>query len=357
MKILYGVVGDGMGHAIRSSVVIPWLIERGHELEIVVSGRAYEFLKARFDGVQEIWGMHMVMADNQLDKSATASAFLKGALSGLPDNIMRYFKMADRFEPELVISDFETWSALYGNRHRLPVICIDNIQAVRRLWHPPEILKGRKAEWRLAKSIIKAKVPNAYHYLVSTFFDAEVKKKNTTLVPPILRPIILEAEPTDGEHVLVYQTSPTFAALPEVLKLFEDIPFKIYGLKRDITEEETDENLTFCPFSEDGFVADLASCRGVIASSGFTLISEALHLHKPMLCTPVRGQFEQVMNARYIEYLGYGMQDEELDEFTIRAFLNHLPEFKENLEAYPQRDNSELFGELEGLFDRIAADL
>ncbi|MDX9722929.1 MAG: glycosyltransferase family protein [Myxococcota bacterium] len=357
MKILYGVVGDGMGHAIRSSVLIPQLLSWGHELRIMVSGRAHAFLKARFPGVEEIWGMAMVYGDNEVQKRSTAVELFKGALSGLPKNVAQYFATTESFAPDLVISDFETFSALYGHNHRIPVISVDNIQAVRRLWHPPEVLRGKKSEWRLAKSVIKAKIPHAYHYLVSSFFEAEPRKSRTTLVPPILRDIILQATPSQGEHVLVYQTSPSFVDLPESLKLFPNIPFKIYGMRRELKEPVHEDNLLFCPFSEQGFVDDLASCRGVIASAGFTLLGEAVHLRKPVLATPIRGQFEQVMNARYIEHLGWGLQDEELDEFTIRAFLNELPRFQDNLQNYQPRDNSMLFEELLGLFDRIAAGL
>ena len=32
MRILYGVVGEGMGHATRSRVVIAHLLEQGHEV-------------------------------------------------------------------------------------------------------------------------------------------------------------------------------------------------------------------------------------------------------------------------------------------------------------------------------------
>ena len=42
MKILYGVVGEGMGHAVRSRVVIERLLARGYEVEIMASGRAAE---------------------------------------------------------------------------------------------------------------------------------------------------------------------------------------------------------------------------------------------------------------------------------------------------------------------------
>lgn len=42
MRILYGVVGEGMGHATRSRVVIEHLLAAGHRLHVVVSGRAFD---------------------------------------------------------------------------------------------------------------------------------------------------------------------------------------------------------------------------------------------------------------------------------------------------------------------------
>src|SRR5690349_17272097 len=44
MKVLYGVTGEGMGHAMRSRVVLEHLIAKGHTVEIMASGRAAAFL-------------------------------------------------------------------------------------------------------------------------------------------------------------------------------------------------------------------------------------------------------------------------------------------------------------------------
>jgi len=295
--------------------------------------------------VHEIWGLSIVTEDNEVQKRGTLIEVLKGAATGWPKNLQRYWEVTERFGPELVISDFETWSAYYGHNHMLPVICLDNIQAVRRLWHPPEILAGRKSDWRMTKAIIKAKIPTARHYLITSFFDAPTRLERTTVVPPILRQEILDATPSEGDHILVYQTSDSFSGLADQLRAI-DLPFRIYGLRRDIDADVVDENMTFRPFSEAGFIDDLASCKGVIASAGFTLVGEALHLGKPYLATPVRGQFEQVMNGRYIDHLGYGIEDECLDEFTVQAFINHLDGFKEALASYPRSDNEEMFDQL-----------
>lgn len=356
VRVLYGVVGDGMGHAIRSSVVLDKLQRDGHEVHIVASGRAVGYLEERFGEVSEIWGLSMVMEDNEVQKRLTASHNLKGALSGLPDNVRRFFEMEADFAPDVVISDFETWSWAFAKMYGVPVICLDNIQIINRCSHDADILAGADDDFQLAKSVVKARTPRAAHYLITTFFRPPVRKKRTTLVPPVLRPSILEADPRDGDHLLVYQTSETFETLPDMLADL-DVPVYIYGLRRDIDEDQVEGHLTYRPFSDTQFVEDLASCRGVIASAGFTLVTEALHLGKPYLATPVGGQFEQLMNARYVDKLGYGTYYERLDAGAIGHFLDKLPQYRAALADYDRQDNTETFARLDELFDRRAADL
>ena len=77
LKILYGVVGEGMGHAIRSSVILHKLVADGHDVHIVVSGRAHDFLKELFPKVSKIWGLTMVMEDNEVKNRLTAAENIK----------------------------------------------------------------------------------------------------------------------------------------------------------------------------------------------------------------------------------------------------------------------------------------
>ena len=51
---------------------------------------------------------------------------------------------------------------------------------------------------------------------------------------------------------------------------------------------------------------DLVGANAVIANAGFSLVSEALHLGKPYLAIPVKRQFEQVLNAYYVDKMNYG---------------------------------------------------
>ncbi|MBI5544269.1 MAG: teichoic acid biosynthesis protein [Deltaproteobacteria bacterium] len=351
MKILYGVVGEGMGHATRSRVVLDWLT-RKHEVHVVVSGRAYDFLSARFPNVHKIWGATIAYEDNAVSKLKTAIQNAKAAVAGVPENVKQYFEISERFRPDVVVSDFDTFAYLYGLNWMLPVISIDNMQIINRCRHDASITAGHESDFQLTRNIVKGKLPGCHHYLVTTFFHPPVRKPRTSLLPPILRPEILEAQAERADHLLVYQTSTSNSELPKILQ-GSGLRARVYGLRRDLKEDMVDGNLTYRPFSEKGFIDDLRSSRAVIANGGFTLMSECVYLHKPMLSLPVAGQFEQVLNARYLEQLGFGLYAPELTGDLLERFLLQLPFFEKKLAGYRQDGNSLLLAKLDELLVQV----
>jgi uncharacterized protein (TIGR00661 family) len=355
MRILYGVVGEGMGHALRSRVVLEYLLAEGHEVLVVVSGRAHKFLSRRFEGqprlqITEIHGFTLQYGQNTLNVADSVLTNVGQLPAGIMKNIEAYRQVVEqRFHPEAVITDFESWAHLYGLRHRLPVISIDNMQIINRAKHAKAIIGSkRNLDYRIAKMAVKVKIPRAYHYLVTSFFYPPVKKKRTTLVPPILRREVLDAKRVPGEHVLVYQTSTSNTDLVPALQAVGG-PFRVYGMGREGQEGD----VTLCGFSESGFLKDLASARAVITGGGYTLIGEALHLRLPILSVPVVGQFEQVMNGRYLAAEGYGDTVERIDADAVRRFLARLPDYEKRLRTYLPHDNVMLYDCLGELLTRI----
>jgi uncharacterized protein (TIGR00661 family) len=355
MRILYGVTGEGMGHAMRSRVVLDALAAK-HDIQVVVSGRAADYLAQRGSevlSVKKIWGYTLAYQDNEVQKWRTVVQNLKGALKGLPKNIRAYLDVTEKFQPDVVITDFETWSYLFGLRHELPIVSIDNMQIINRCAHPPELLAGCENDFSLTNAVVKAKIPGAFHYHVTTFFYPPTRKPNTSLHPPILRPEILAARPEPGQHLLVYQTSTSNTTLPEVLKR-SGRECRIYGLRRDLGSEVVEGNLRYRPFSEAGFIEDLRTAAGVVASAGFTLMGEAVYLRRPMLAVPLAGQFEQVLNARYLEREGYGLATDEISQARLGQFLEALPELARNLERYRQDGNRDLLASLDRTLEAAA---
>ena len=81
---------------------------------------------------------------------------------------------------------------------------------------------------------------------------------------------------------------------------------KIREEYREKVKDEVDKNLTYKLFNENEFYNDLASAKAVICNGGFTFISEAISLKKPIYSVPAIGNFEQTLNGFYVQKLGYG---------------------------------------------------
>lgn len=347
MKILYGVVGEGMGHAMRSRVVLEHLVAADHDVTIMASGRAVEFLGKRFENVNKIHGLHMISEENRVRLGKTAWSNVVSGATGIPQNIAAYFELFGSFRPEVVISDFESWTYLYGKTHRLPTLSIDNMQIINRTTLPDEIVAGHRAEFELTKAFIKSKLPFCDEYFITSFFRPPLRKDRTRLFPPILRPEILAANRRPGEHLLVYTTGDHNTELAGALAR-TGLPCRMYGQRRDLKQDLVEGNLTYRPFSETQFIDDLASARAVIAGGGFTLMGEAVYLRKPMLAVPLGHQFEQVLNARYLALEGFGRWSATLDDpATVRDFVAAIPACEDKLASYAQPGNTEIFAALD----------
>lgn len=339
MNILYGIPGEGMGHATRAKVILEHLT-RQHTVRIVSSDRAYKFIHAIYpEQTDEIKGFHIGFRDGVVSKSKTAALTLQTASENLMKNIKKYREINRDFQPDLVISDFESFSYYFAKHHNIPIISIDNMQIINRGKLDIQIPEHEQNNYKVAKAVIKAKLPKCDRYLISAFFDAELRKKNTQLVKPIIRKEIVEAQTATEGHIMVYQSSYGKNGILDVLKQLPNETFYLYGFN----VEEDHGNVKMKKFSEQEFISYFASAKAVLANGGYSFISEALYLHKPVCSVPIQNQFEQFVNAAYIEKMGYGKHLSEFNADGIKAFLYDLAQYTQNLSNYQHTDNAELF--------------
>jgi len=355
MRILYGVVGEGMGHATRSKVVCEHLIARGHQVKIVVSGRAHAMLAKSFDDVVEIRGLTIRYVDNRMDRDGTLARNVLAAPAMLAANVGAYYDQVARFRAHAVISDFDSFAYFFGKRHRIPILSIDNQHIISRCKLGKFAKQGVKVDYQMTKAFVSAKMPRCDYYVITTFFEPQVRgryKKNTTLVPPIVRDSILEAEKRSrpGPHVLVYQTSTSDTTLLDQLERIREREFIVYGLRRSARRG----NCTLKEFSEAGFVEDLANARAVVCNGGLSLIGEALYLGKPVFSVPVANQYEQILNARYLDHLGYGLDAPRIDGDLLRLFLAETPKYAARVAKHRQKGNQELYEVVDRVLERFA---
>lgn len=343
MKVLYGVNGEGMGHATRSHVVIDHLLAR-HDVRVVASGAALRHLQGVLPRVDEIFGPTFAMGDGQIQRWHTVIQNVRLARSELPETVRNWIGMVDEWRPDVVISDFEPLSGLYARWSRTPLVAVDNINMIDRCRHDKHIVGHPREDFLLARAVTRHMVPGATHYLVLTFFRPPVGRRGTTLIPPIVRPEIASAQPEDGDHLVVYSSGAKRQI--EALRA-TGARCLIYGMRGGPDKPVVDGNLEFRPPSNEGFVEALRTARGVVAGGGFSLMSEAVYLRKPLLAVPLKGQFEQAMNGRYLQRLGYGMSVPRTTKAALDEFLARLPEFEQKLAGYQQSGNDEALRTIE----------
>ena len=317
MRILYGVTGEGLGHAMRSRVVADHLLARGHEVKLVASGRAHRYLARHFDDVQVIPGLAMTYVRGGVARARTLVAIGRAARRTLHDSVALYRRAISGFQPDVCISDFDSFSHVFGLLFDRPVLSVDHQHVIDRCEHAPDIARRLPRDFAVTRAIVRAKLPRCRHYVVTSFYTPPARRARTTVVGPILRPEVLALAPRDDGHVLVYQTGHATPALLAALREVPEQRFVVYARDGGTSAG----NVEVCPFDEARFLDHLASARAVICNGGYTLIAEALHLGKPILSVPLRHQGEQELNAAYLDALGLGRAATTLDTATIRRFV------------------------------------
>lgn len=362
MRILYGIAGVGMGHASRSKVSIGHLVRRGHDVLAACSDEAYKMLAPwRPERTLRIEGLSIRCTRGEFDLRRTVEDTARRLGSIMRENAVTW-QAAQRFRPDAVIGDYEWFAWAFARSHGLPILSIDNAQLLNRCLHHPSVLDVCPAGFEILARFTEGVAPDCNHYIVTAVASPTVRPEfahNTTLIPPILKDAVVRklaeaarvprvASEDGSGSVVMYKTSVLDdESFLDVLASIPEARFVVYGL----TSTRTPPNVTAKPIDEGAFLEDLANARAVVSTGGMTLMGEAVAFGKPVFSVPVRGQYEQVFNARYLELAGAGEMSESFDAARLRDFLQRVPRYRATLAAAPRHDaNAKLFSCLDALF-------
>ncbi|WP_407391120.1 MJ1255/VC2487 family glycosyltransferase [Methanobrevibacter sp.] len=338
--VFYCACGEGMGHAIRTGVIVDRIKDK-YDVYVFSSDRAYEYLSSKFDNVYEIGGFNTVYINNKVNNLKTLADAIKRNPTNIKVGYENLYKKAMQLHPDVIVTDFEIYATVVSKIRGIPLISLDNIHMITqtKIDYP----KSQYAEMIKAKGVIKTYVVNPKVHILTSFFYPPIRpRKNAVIYPPIIREDILKLEPRDGNHIIIYQTSRESEKLVKRLKALKDEEFIVYGFNKN----ETDGNLTFKEFNEDVFYDDLASAKAVICNGGFTFISEAISLKKPIYSVPAIGNFEQTLNGFYVQKLGYGEYHEIMSAKRVSNFLKRLPRYQKKLAKVKKTNNDGIVREL-----------
>jgi hypothetical protein len=102
--------------------------------------------------------------------------------------------------------------------------------------------------------------------------------------------------------------------------------------------------------------------RSVLATAGFTLISETLYLGKPYLAMPMHGQFEQQLKALCLGEIGCGLNAGVVNHDVVKIFFDCLPSLSTVAENYsiklhavnPGQANAAICSKLDELLSAVS---
>lgn len=340
-RILYGVMGDARGHVARALNIareIP-----NHEILFVGGGAIREVASLGYP-VEDVPMASTLYRNNRVDFPATIANALRVFATAGPV-VDRVAAIIRSFDPHLILSDYEYFTPLAARKTSRMSVSLDHQHVIThcRYEAPP----SQRVSRFMTSLSIRRLYSSTSLFLITSFYTPAPRDPQTTWVlPPIIGRDVTELMSCEGDHVLVYQTSPTFHRLFSVL---EELPYQffIYGLGK----KPARRNLQFKAVSREGFLQDLASCRYAITNGGHNVISEALYLGKPLLAFPIGNAYEQFLNAHFIRSLGYGdysaapLPSAEL----FREFELHIGEFRKNIRNVDFFGNAEVVRKLESL--------
>jgi uncharacterized protein (TIGR00661 family) len=341
-RIFYGVQGDARGHVSRALVVAQELPH--HEFLYVGRGKV-QILKERGYRVEEIPSFSTIIQDNRVDFTATLTDAIRG-LVRLGPAIKRVRELIKEFDPQLIISDYECITPRAAKLMGRPCVSLGNEHLLTQcIYDPPP---GQRLSRYLTSFFIRFVFSASSHYLIPSFHPLPpIDQARTELFPPLIKPKVMELQPTEGDYALVYLRGYYLSKLIKLLR-GRKRRFVIYGMG----EKAPEGNLQFKKTSEDKFLADLAACRYVVANGGLSLISEALYLGKPMLCLPVQFLYEQFCNAYFLaqhEFGQYYLGNNGCREDIINTFEDRVEHYRARIKEYNFFGNKLIAARLEGL--------
>jgi uncharacterized protein (TIGR00661 family) len=351
MRILYGVLGHGRGHATRALAVLPHLVNR-HEVLVVAGGDAYHTLASAGYAVRAVRSFTYAYGSRG-ERSLLTSiarngstlfqvAFGGPAMRSLLDDVRG-------FGPDAAICDAEPWTHAAARRLGIPRISFDHFGVLT--YCRPAIAPEDRLRILRDTAGYRLMVGKPEQVIVSSFFDAPAEP-GVRVVGPLLRDEVCALSPERGGFLLAYLNRGEHQLVPHVEAALRAarVPVIVYGTAR----KGTDGTLEFRPPSNETFLRDLASSRAVFSTAGNQLVGEALYLGKPMLVMPEHTP-EQRVNALALERMGAGqkVRFSEISGQILRSFLAREDEYRERIPKHVRDGRKDALAALEGAISSL----
>ena len=329
IKIAFFVTGFGYGDSIRVHAIIRELLKEHPKTDIIIFGydNSYNYFKDAFKTIK-FFGYRFPdkLFGFKLFRFIIKNIFLPFYWSLSQSKAYSELK---RFNPDVIISDFEMLGCLMARRLGKKCISIFGFD--------PEKFKEYPNKSFILK--IQVKFINYLYSLSNRVIIASYNSKTEgkfNYVKPIIR---LLPEELNSEHYLMRKHK--IKKKPLIVMLGGSnygayLAKAIFSLRK-----EFDENFIFfgsdisIPLEhykfKENYLEYLKISKGVISLAGNLTMSECMVYKKPMLVFPIKNHVEQLLNVYTLRnYLEVGDPNDIAG--SLKIFLSKIDEIKRSLE-------------------------
>ncbi|GAB2628292.1 glycosyltransferase family protein [Belliella aquatica] len=339
MKFLFIIQGEGRGHMTQAIALADILENAGHEVVASCIGKSkrreipafvYQNLKSPIHPIEspnfETDANHKQIL---LGKTLRTNFF---KIRTFQRSLRKIDALVKELEPDIIVNFYDLLGGMYNLIFR-PKAQFWVIGHQYMIHHPEfKFAKAKGLEKQLFKLNTKLTAMGADKIFGLSFIELENNPNSKfKVIPPLLRKAIFDLEIQEGDFILTYMVNPGYGE--EVIHFAEENPqikIEAFWDKNGVEKiYQPSPNLIFHQVDDKLFLQKMASCKGLICTSGFESICEAMYLGKPVMMIPVAGQYEQACNALDAMAAGAGISHYEFD---FRLFDHYLSthEFEEN---------------------------
>jgi uncharacterized protein (TIGR00661 family) len=335
MRYLFIVQGEGRGHLTQAIALSGILRRNGHEVVETLLGESSErevpaFFKDRIGC--EVHGFATLSFRYRKDNRQVA--LLNSILFNTEIKQLNKYKNSIRFiyrriseqQPDVVICFYEILSGFTRFLYALKTPFV-HIGHQFLLNHPDyRFSKGNRYDLRLLRLHVLLNNISATRNLALSFYPLrDYADEQITVVPPLLRKEVLEAEVSEGDYILVYMLNAGYE--DDIRKWHKRHPtvrlYCFWDKKQAPAEWKIDDYLTFFTIDDAKFIRYMAGCKGYVSTAGFESICEAFYLNKPVMVIPAH--IEQEVNALDAASTGYGIASATFDIDKLIAYIDNRP--------------------------------
>lgn len=359
MRYLFIVQGEGRGHLTQAIALSDMLRRNGHQVTEVLLGESH---------VREIPRFFLEKIGAEVYSFATPSFkykkdnkqvdLLNSILFNAEIRQLNRYKKSIRFiyerismqQPDKVINFYEILSGVTRFLYALKIPFIQ-IGHQFLLNHPDyRFGKGKQHEMRLLRLHVLLNNIGASRNLALSFYPLkDYPDEQITVVPPLLRREVLEAEPSEGDYILVYMLNAGYEGeIREWHRRNPRVRLCCFWDRKQAPEEWiVDDYLSFFTIDDAKFIRYMAACRGYVSTAGFESICEAFYLGKPVMVIPAH--VEQQVNAKDAASTGYGIASSRFDIDKLISFIEKRPPCNSSFRSWVDSAEAIFLKQLQGL--------